>query len=92
MDLSGTLDTIGQTDKWTFSDKKIRHSRESDDVIDVLLVTVPFDSTAAPGTSKFLSMGYVLLVTILKEAGVKVKVLTGPNDADDESKLDKIIA
>ena len=92
MDLSGTLDTIGQTDKWTFSDKKIRHSRESDDVIDVLLVTVPFDSTAAPGTSKFLSMGYVLLGTILKEAGFKVKVLTGPNDADYESKLDKIIA
>ena len=91
MDLSGTLDTIGQRDSWTFSDKKTQFSFNSEKIIDVLLVTVPFDSSATPGASKFLSMGYLLLGTILKEAGYNVKILTGPNAPNYESKLEKII-
>lgn len=91
MDLSGTLDTIGQKDEWTFSEQKIKPSHVSNELIDVLLVAVPFDSTATPGASKYLSTGYVLLGTILKEAGYNVKILTGPNDPDYESKLEKLI-
>ena len=92
MDLSGTLDTIGEKDSWTFSDNKIHVSRNSEKIIDVLLVTVPFDSSATPGASKYLSMGYLLLGTILKKAGYNVKILTGPNDPKYEYKLEKIIA
>lgn len=92
MDLSGTLDAIGHVDSWTFGKDKGRVPRDSINTIDVLLVAVPFDSTATPGSSKFLSLGYLLLGTILKKAGYKVKVLTGPNDANYESKLNKIIA
>jgi hypothetical protein len=87
MGLSGTLDTIGQKDVWTFRDQKLRNPHISNVLIDVLLVAVPFDSTATPGASSYLSFGYLLLESILKDAGYNVKILTGPNDPDYEFKL-----
>jgi anaerobic magnesium-protoporphyrin IX monomethyl ester cyclase len=87
------LDTIySESNLCLASDNKDGPLDGSIDTIDVLLVIVPFDSTATPGASKLLPMGIILLGTILRKAGYKVKILTGPNDVDYESKLDKIIS
>jgi len=60
MDLSGTLDTIGQIDSWTFSGNKTIFSRHSENKCDVLFAAVPSDSSATPGASIILPLAKAL--------------------------------
>jgi anaerobic magnesium-protoporphyrin IX monomethyl ester cyclase len=47
----------------------------------ILLVTSPYVSHQRPGTGSFFPLGIVLVASILKDAGYRVKIIDGATDA-----------